>query len=145
MNIKEIQLSRKITNQILHQAQISPELEICGLIGAKNDIACTCYPIENSADNPEIRFFMDEKQQISALSTMRNKNESLFAIYHSHPNSPAIPSATDIKLAAYPDAVYLIISLNIKGVLEIRGFQINDESTEIIEELDLSLLRNEIK
>ena len=140
MNTKEIQIPRKITNQILHQAQLSPESEICGLIGAKNDIASICYPVENSANNPETRFYMDEKQQINALATMRNKNESLFAIYHSHPNSPAIPSSTDIKLAAYPDAVYLIISLNTKGVLEIRGFKINEKSTETIEELDLSLL-----
>ncbi len=141
MNEKEIQIPRNITNQILHQAQLSPELEICGLIGEKNDIACTCYPIENNANNPEIRFYMDEKQQIDAFATMRNKNESLFAIYHSHPNSPAIPSATDIKQAAYPDAVYLIISLNTKGVLEIRGFKIDEKLTEIVEELNLSLLR----
>lgn len=140
MNTKEIKLPRNITNQILHQAQLSPELEICGLIGAKNDIACTCYPVDNSANNPETRFYMDEKQQITALSTMRNKNESLFAIYHSHPKAPATPSATDIKLAAYPDAVYLIISLNTKGVLEIRGFKINEKSAETIEELNLSLL-----
>ncbi len=140
MNTQEIQIPRNITNQILHQAQLSPELEICGLIGAKNEIACTCYPIDNSAKTPETRFYMDEKQQINAFATMRNKNEELFAIYHSHPKSPATPSTTDIKLATYPDAVYLIISLNTKGVLEIRGFKINEKSTETLQELDLSLL-----
>ncbi len=63
---------------------------------------------------------------------MRDRNETLFAIYHSHPASPAIPSETDINLAAYPDAIYLIISLNTKGVMEIRGFKIQHKTVENI-------------
>jgi len=55
---------------------------------------------------------------------------SPFAIYHSHPHAPATPSTTDIELANYPDALHLIISLNTKGVLEIRGFTIIDQSVE---------------
>jgi proteasome lid subunit RPN8/RPN11 len=139
MNTKEIQLSRKITNQLLHLAQVSPEHEVCGLIGSSNGIAKSCYPIKNTAQQAETRFELDSKQQIKAISSMRNKNEELFAIYHSHPTAPAIPSATDIKLATYPAAVFLIISLNTKGVLEIRGFKINNKSAEPVEELILSL------
>jgi proteasome lid subunit RPN8/RPN11 len=132
MNTNEIQLSRKITNQLLHTAQMSPEQEVCGLIGAKDGIAQTCYIINNTAEEPETRFQLDEKQQISAMSAMRDKNETLFAIYHSHPAAPAVPSATDIKLASYPDAVHLIISLNTKGVLEIRAFSIIEQfATEL--------------
>jgi proteasome lid subunit RPN8/RPN11 len=137
MSTKEIQISRKITTQLLHLAQISPEQEVCGLIGSINNIASSCYPIENTAEQPERRFHLDAKQQIQAISTMRDKNETLFAIYHSHPCSPAIPSATDIKFATHPEAINLIISLNTKGVLEIRGFKIIGES---VEEITLSLL-----
>ena len=137
MNSKEIQLPRKIANQLLHLAQISPNQEICGLIGSLNGIASTCYPIKNTAEQPENRFQLDAKQQITALSSIRDNNEALFAIYHSHPSSPAIPSATDIELASYPDTAYLIISLNTKGILEIRGFKINQQS---VEDLTLSLL-----
>ena len=139
MSTKEIQLSRKITNQLLHLAQISPEQEVCGLIGSTNGIASSCYPVENVAEQAETRFQLDPKQQINAISSMREKNEELFAIYHSHPTAPAIPSETDIKLASYPDTVFLIISLNTKGVLEIRGFNINKESAKPVEELILSL------
>ena len=144
MNTTDILLSRNITTQFLHLAQISPDQEICGLIGSSNGIASTCYPVENTAENPEIRFELDAKQQINAMASMRDKNEDLFAIYHSHPTAPAIPSATDIKLASYPDAVFLIISLNTKGVLEIRGFKINPKSTAPVKELTLSL-SSEIK
>ena len=35
----------------------------------------------------------------------------IVAIYHSHPESPAYPSSTDVELAFWPDAVFLICSL----------------------------------
>lgn len=132
MNTQEYQLSRKITTQLLHWAQLSPIQEICGLIGGINNIASSCYPIDNRANQPENRFQLDEKQQIRAFSTMRKRNETLFAIYHSHPTTPAIPSETDITLSTYPDTLYLIISLNTKGVLEIRGFTINHSTVNAI-------------
>lgn len=137
MKTKEIQLSRKITTQLLHLAQISPEHEVCGLIGRKNGFANTCYPIKNKAAHSKTRYQLDEKQQINAMSTMRDNDETLFAIYHSHPTTPAIPSSTDIKLAAYPDTIQLIISLNTKGVLEIRAYNFFEDS---FEEITLSLL-----
>jgi proteasome lid subunit RPN8/RPN11 len=123
MTQEEFQLPRHITNQLLHLAQLSPEQEVCGLIGEKEGIANTCYPIQNTDKQPDIRFQLDSKQHIQALATMREKDETLCAIYHSHPTAPATPSPTDIKLATYSDSIYLIISLNTKGVLEIRGFK----------------------
>jgi [CysO sulfur-carrier protein]-S-L-cysteine hydrolase len=132
MQQEEIQIPRKLTNQLLHLAQLSPDYEVCGLIGSKNGHPCTCYPVKNSAPHPEQRFLLDAKQQITAMSAMRNQGEDLFAIYHSHPAAPALPSATDLEQAAYPDAIYLIISLNTKGVLEMRGFKIDHQNaTEI--------------
>ena len=124
MNSPDIQISRKITNQLLHLAQISHDFEICGLIGSKNGLPAHCYPIKNAAEHPQQRFLLDAGQQISAMAKMRELGEDLFAIYHSHPTSPALPSSHDLELAAYPEALYLIISLNTKGILEMRGFKI---------------------
>jgi len=131
-----IQIPRKIANQLLHLAQISPDIEVCGLIGSKEGLPCSCYPVKNTAEQPQQRFQLDPSQQISAMAKMRDLGEELFAIYHSHPTSPAIPSVTDLSLAAYPDALYLIISLNTKGILEMRGFKINHKSAQ---EIALSL------
>jgi [CysO sulfur-carrier protein]-S-L-cysteine hydrolase len=126
----EIQISRKLTNQLLHLAQLSPDYEICGLVGSKNGIPSTCYPVDNIAEQPQQRFLLDAKQQIAAMAKMRIDGEELFAIYHSHPKAPAEPSIYDVAAAAYPDALYLIVSLNIKGVLEMRGFKINQQKAE---------------
>jgi proteasome lid subunit RPN8/RPN11 len=133
MNTEAIKISRKLTNQLLHQAQISPDHEICGLIGSCENIPTTCYPIDNIAENPAQRFLLEPKQQIAAMAAMREHKQQLFAIYHSHPSSPATPSATDIEMAAYPETLYLIISLNTKGVLELRGFRLAQNPPEEVE------------
>ena len=136
MNQDHIQIPRKITNQLLHVAQISPELEICGLIGRKIGLPSSCYPVNNSAEHPRQRFQLDAAGQIAAMAKMRDRGEELFAIYHSHPSAPATPSITDLEQAAYPDALYLIISLDTQGVLEMRGFKIAEK---VAREMVLSL------
>jgi len=130
--MNEISIPRKIVQNLLYHAQQSSSEEVCGLVSSKNNIATQSYPIKNTATNPAEFFNLDAQQQIQAMAEMRNKQEQLFAIYHSHPTAPAIPSQTDLKLANYPEVLYLIISLNIKGIMEIRGYQLqNDKFIEV--------------
>ncbi len=124
--IKQIAIPKKIVQNLLHHAQQTPEREICGLISSQNETPYRSYPIKNTADNPKSFFNMDAQQHIQAMAKMRANDEQLFAIYHSHPSAPAIPSSTDIEQANYPDALYIIISLNTKGILELRGYHIKD-------------------
>lgn len=71
------------------------------------------------------------------MRSIREQHEQLLAIFHSHPHAPAQPSATDLEYALYPDVLNLIISLNTKGLLEMRGFIINNK---IAEEVTLTLI-----
>ncbi|MDP2904202.1 MAG: M67 family metallopeptidase [Methylovulum sp.] len=132
MTPNEIQIPRKLTTQLLHLAQLSPEFEICGLIGSQNGLPTTCYPITNQAKHARQRYLLDATGQIAAMASMRGSGEELFAIYHSHPTAPAQPSSTDLAMATYPDALYLIISLNTKGILEMRGFKIDGKNAQEI-------------
>jgi proteasome lid subunit RPN8/RPN11 len=138
MKHTEILLPRRLTNQLLHLAQVSPEAEVCGLIGAdQQGMPVSCYPVKNAASTPANRFSLDPSQQIAAMKQMRDRQEILFAIFHSHPHAPAEPSATDIAQASYLEALHLIISLNTKGVLEMRGFKIG---SGLARELELRLV-----
>ncbi|MDH5258248.1 MAG: M67 family metallopeptidase [Gammaproteobacteria bacterium] len=136
-NSPVIEIPIEIVNQILAHAQSVAESEICGFIATKNGSINKIYPVENIASSPECFYRMDEVQQIDAMRKIREAGEEMFGIYHSHPSSEAVPSATDIKEAAYPDAVYFIVSLNTVGVLEMRGFRLNKEA---VKELELSVV-----
>jgi len=135
--MNKIEIPIQSINQILAHAQSSDEVEICGFISAKNQKIAAIYPVQNVASTPACFYRMDEKQQIDAMRKMREAGEALFGIYHSHPSTEATPSATDIREATYPEAVYFIVSLNTAGVLEMRGFRLNDDN---VEELELSVI-----
>jgi len=122
--MESIILPRQLVNRILHQAQSSPDTEICGLITAKEGQPQRCIPIPNVSDQPQQLFAIDPGRQIDAMRRMREQGEDLFGIYHSHPHSPAHPSDTDLQQAGYPEALYIIVSLNTRGVLEMRGFRL---------------------
>jgi proteasome lid subunit RPN8/RPN11 len=130
MNVK---LPRPLVNQLLTQAQHDAENETCGLVAAKNGIATRAYPVSNVSGDKIHLFEMDPAEQIHAMKNMREAGEELFAIYHSHPHAPASPSETDLQQLSYRDVLYLIISLNTKGVLELRGFRINQQNFEAVE------------
>jgi len=66
-----IQLPRPLVNTLLHQAQISPEREICGLIGALNGTPVSVYPVANVADHPDMLFRMAPQEQIAAMRRLR--------------------------------------------------------------------------
>lgn len=117
-----VRLPRPLVNQLLHHAQTDQEREVCGLIAAHAGRPTRCLPVSNIAASPATRYEMDPEGQIDAMRTMREGDETLFAIYHSHPGSQAVPSATDLAHAAYPGTLYLIVSLKTKGILELRGF-----------------------
>jgi len=125
-------LPRPLVNKILAHAQKTPEVEVCGLIGSSSSRVKDYYSIKNISNNPSCRFSMDAPQQIQAMKEMRNRQQTLFAIVHSHPTTIAVPSPLDIKENTYKDAFYIIISLNTKGVLEMRAYsQQKDEMVEI--------------
>jgi proteasome lid subunit RPN8/RPN11 len=126
-------IPRKLINLILEQSQQSPTKEICGLISSRNKHPTNCYPVTNTAAEPDHRYLMDPRQQIDTLRTMRNRGEELYAIYHSHPETSASPSSEDLRQASYPDALHIIISTATTGTLQLRGFRFNADSATAID------------
>lgn len=104
----QFRLSNDIATAMLEQARLSPRHEVCGLLGGRNTTAEHYYPVANIADNPAREYLMDPQQQIDSMRHMREREEDLLGIFHSHPDSPAQPSDTDLARAAYPDTIYII-------------------------------------
>lgn len=109
--LTRLRLPATLRAALVAQAQSSPEHEICGLLGGREDLATHCYAVGNVAAEPATNFFLEPRGQLAAMKQMRERGEALLAIYHSHPTGPAEPSARDRALAAYPGVAYLIVSL----------------------------------
>ena len=120
--IQTISIPRTLANRLLTLAQLKPDTEVCGLISNNTQNKYQVYPVNNIANNARRVFEMDPQQQINAFKLIREKQQTLFAIYHSHPDSDAIPSVKDLNDATYKDALNIIISLNTKGVLDMRAY-----------------------
>ncbi|VAW50120.1 hypothetical protein MNBD_GAMMA06-1842 [hydrothermal vent metagenome] len=115
-------LPRPLINKLLAHAQKNPDIEVCGLIGNNVENRKRYYPIDNVSKNPDCHFLMDAPQQIKTMKKMREEQQELFAIVHSHPKAKAEPSQQDIESNNYKNTFFIIISLNTEGVLEMRAY-----------------------
>ncbi len=77
---------------------------------ADGGTATRFLPLTNVAASP-YRYLIDPDEQLRAMLDIDDADEMVWGIVHSHVMSPAVPSDTDVGLAAYPDALYLICSL----------------------------------
>ncbi len=82
-----------------HVAAAAP-LEACGLVAGRDGVSVAVYPIPNMLHSPT-RYRMEPRAQVRAFFAMEAAGLELLAIYHSHPQGPPVPSATDIHEAAY--------------------------------------------
>lgn len=119
---------------ILEQAQRAYPREACGILAGRPGDAGVerVYPMTN-ADHSPVTYLMDPQEQFRAFKEMRRDGLDLVAIYHSHTASPAYPSRRDRDLAFYPEAVYLIITLQERERPAGRAFRIKDQ--EHVEEV----------
>ncbi|HEX7046746.1 MAG TPA: M67 family metallopeptidase [Gammaproteobacteria bacterium] len=131
--MERVELPRTLAIVLLHEAQRSPEKEVCGLIAARNGHATRVIPVRNVAPDPRDRFEMDERELIDAMKTLRENSETLFATWHSHPDSAPELSQLDIERLGYPDALHLVISMETKGVLQMRGWRLNGDAPYAVE------------
>ncbi len=130
-----ITIPQRLLREIELQARAEQPRECCGMLGGQSSQVSSCYPLRNQAAQPETQFFAAPEDIFEAMRRMRRAQEKLLAIYHSHPRGPAHPSPTDIELAFYPDAAYLIVALTPQW--EMRAFKINQQRvTEIVIEIE---------
>mgnify|MGYP000846718593 CR=1 FL=1 len=134
-----IRLKQAGYNIIVAHARAGLPYEACGLIAgtAEGGVKTVkkVYPLANPDHSPE-HFSIAPKEQLAAIKDMRSLGISPLGNFHSHPLSPARPSAEDIRLAYDPKASYLILSLAeeepVLKSFQIEGGIVTPQTLEIL-------------
>jgi proteasome lid subunit RPN8/RPN11 len=126
MSDRSFFLPEAMAREIIGHSLAEAPRECCGLIAGANGVAEGVYRLNNLAPGNEL-YEIDPAQLLDLeFRTLPAQGWEIVAIYHSHPHSPARPSSTDIALASWPEAVYLICSLEDRQNPYIRAFSIVD-------------------
>ena len=118
-----LRLSRTHYADLLDHCQREYPKEACGILGGKDGRVTQVYRMTN-VDGSPISYQMYPKEQLQVMKQMRQAGQQMLAIYHSHTASPAYPSPVDVKLAAYPDVAYLLMSLQDRAHPQIHSYRI---------------------
>ena len=131
-----VRLPRAIATAIAAQARAEYPLEACGLIpgsayAADGGSALRYVACRNAAASP-VRYSVHPDDLYRVTVETDDADEVIWGIVHSHVRSPAVPSPTDIGLALYPDALYLLVTLA-EEPPEVRGWRIVDGTIHEVE------------
>lgn len=136
---RRIDIRSSVISEISEHALESVPAESCGLVGAGDDgVISRCYRTRNDEDSKAaVRYFMNPADQFAAMRSAEGDGLEIVGAYHSHVQSPAYPSPTDIGLAQYPEWIWLIVSLA-EDPPEVRAFEIAGETVTEIELVEVA-------
>lgn len=137
-----VELPRTIREAIVAHARAEYPNEAAGLIigdgpAAAGGRALRYEATRNKAASP-LRYEIDPDDLYRLTVATDDADEVFWGIVHSHTHTPAVPSPTDVGLAFYPDALYLLVSLSedladkVTGSPSVRAWRIvGDEAHEV--------------
>ncbi len=111
----EASLPASIREAIVALARAEYPNEACGLIvgdapAADDGRALRFEATRNRAASP-FRYEIDPEDLLRLTIETDDADEVFWGIVHSHTHTPAVPSPTDVGLAFYPEALYVLVSL----------------------------------
>jgi proteasome lid subunit RPN8/RPN11 len=122
--LEVLRLPRAVFDELVAHARSDFPYEVCGLLGLRPDGRVEVMPIAN-AERSMRYYVMDSRELLRAMRRIEDEDLGL-VIYHSHTHTQAYPSATDVRHAAYPDALYAIVTLQDRDAPAVRAFRIRD-------------------
>jgi proteasome lid subunit RPN8/RPN11 len=109
---------------IAHALEDAPN-ECCGIIAGQDGRAVKLFRAQNAEASP-YRYNVDPKDLFRIHRECDENGWEFIVIYHSHTASEAYPSATDVRLAFWPETHYVLVSLMDREKPAVRAFRIED-------------------
>ncbi len=113
--VSAVELPVPMRAAILEHCRRALPNEACGLIAgdapaAVGGRARRGLPARNALESP-YRYELHPDDLIRLVLDIDAADEVIWAIVHSHVASAAVPSATDLREAHYPEAILVVVSL----------------------------------
>ncbi|MBI1886057.1 MAG: M67 family metallopeptidase [Chloroflexi bacterium] len=124
-----LSLPRKIVDEMVAHAREEAPNECCGIIAGKDGKAVGLFRARNAEASP-YRYNVDPQDLFRIYRKCEDKGWEFLAIYHSHTASEAYPSATDVRLAFWPESYYVLVSLVDRDDPTVRAFRVIDGRVE---------------
>ncbi|MFQ5872507.1 MAG: Mov34/MPN/PAD-1 family protein [Dehalococcoidia bacterium] len=118
-------LPRRYAEEIIAHARDEAPNECCGIILGTDGRVERLYRARNVEQSP-VKYSVDPADLYGAYTEAEDKGWEFLAFYHSHTRSEAYPSPTDVRLAAWPDSLYILVSLQDPENPVIRAFYMVD-------------------
>jgi proteasome lid subunit RPN8/RPN11 len=119
-----MRMAKQLLDEIIDHARVEAPIECCGMVASRDGAAMRVYRATNAAASP-LRYEIDGAEQYRIQMEIEDAGLDLGAIYHSHTRTEPYPSQTDINLAFYPEAVYVIVGLA-GDQPDVRSYEIRD-------------------
>jgi proteasome lid subunit RPN8/RPN11 len=120
----------KIPAEVFHamvaHCVMDAPLECCGILGGFEREVSLFYPMRN-ADESATTYNADPRDILLTIRDLRARQAEILAIYHSHPESRAVPSRTDLRTNYYGDLPRIIVSL-LGDRPEVRVWRLDDNA-----------------
>ena len=104
-----------------HARRESPN-ECVGVLGTRDGEPVLLLEAENARHSP-LAYEIAPQELLRVHDRLDEDELEVGAIYHSHTRTEPVPSQTDINLAFYPEALYIIVGLA-GDEPDIRAFRI---------------------
>jgi len=132
-----VHMPQSIYDQIRRHGEVAYPYECCGiLLGQFNDGTVTTHtvshavPVPNASATPARHYEIGSKDLILVMREARAAGCEIVGFYHSHPDHPAQPSATDLREAHWLGCSYVITAVIQGRATATRAFLLTGKSEE---------------
>jgi proteasome lid subunit RPN8/RPN11 len=134
-----LRIRRDLVDAMVAHARRDHPDEACGVLAgpAGSQRPERFIEMTNAERSPSFYRF-DSMEDIRLERELDSRDEERVVIYHSHTATEAYPSRTDVAIAGYPEAYYVLISTRDPDIHELRSYRIIDgvvteEPVEVVE------------
>ena len=129
-----------LVDQMYRHAQATYPHEACGILVGRLETGSR--RVERIVETTNVeptrqhdRFLLDPQSLMQTMRETRGTDQTILGYYHSHPDHPAKPSATDFQFASdWPDHAFVIVEVRERVAVACRSWMVPDGADGFVEE-----------